>query len=168
MPIDSKGRFISKETKPLIERFNEHIDKSSGCWLWTGYKSKGYGYMSIIGKSPRPAYRVAWELYKGSIPDGLLVRHRCPAKRKDCCNPEHLKLGTQKDNMQDAIEDGTISNGEQNGCSKLTDDQVIEFKKHIPDKGLVYEYCQNVSIYLNISPSTLMDIAGGRTWKHLL
>ena len=168
MPIDSKGRVISGETKPLIERFNENIDKSSGCWLWTGHKNKGYGYMSVIGKSPQASYRIAWELYKGSIPDGLLVRHRCPAKRKDCCNPEHLKLGTQKDNMQDAIEDGTISKGQDKYLSKLTDDQVIEFKKHIPDKGLVYEYCQNVSIYLNISPSTLMDIAGGRTWKHIL
>ena len=151
----------------IEERFNKHIDKFSDCWIWTGYKNKGYGYMSIVNRSPQPAYRVAWELYKGSIPNGLVVRHRCPAKRKDCCNPDHLKLGTQKDNMQDAIEDGTISKGQNRHSVKLTDEQVIEFKKNIPGKGLIYDYCQDISIYLNVSPSTLMDIVCNRSWKHL-
>jgi hypothetical protein len=167
MPIDSKGRFVSEETIPLIERFNKYIDKSSGCWIWTGYKNKGYGCISVINRPPQAAYRISWELYKGSIPEGLVVRHRCPAKRKDCCNPEHLKLGTQKDNMQDAIEDGTISRGERKHSSKLTEEQVIYFKKNLPNKGLIHQYCQEISIYLNIHTNTLMDIAGGRTWKHI-
>ncbi|MBO2700796.1 HNH endonuclease [Shewanella algae] len=73
------------------------------CWSWSGYKDdKGYGLLSNrngSGHSPERAHRVSYELNFGEIPDGLVVRHTCD--NPECTNPEHLVLGTQKDNMRD-------------------------------------------------------------------
>jgi len=81
----------------------------SGCWIWTGASdSKGYGRMaSGFKKSPLKAYRVSYELFVGIIPDGLVVRHKCDVT--SCVNPNHLEVGTQKDNMQDASKRGRLN-----------------------------------------------------------
>jgi hypothetical protein len=171
MPIDEKGRFISAEVKPLKERFDEKISFEDGCWIWTGYKNKQYGYVHTglkDEKKPRAAYRVAWELYKGSIPEGLVVRHRCPKKRKDCCNPDHLKLGTQKDNMADAIEDGTISRGEKIHSSKLKEIQVRDILEHFPmTKGLNWIYFKEKAKEYGVGVQTVADICLRKTWTHI-
>lgn len=87
----------------LTEKFNKHWmhEPFSGCWLWTGKTYlNGYGSMKINYK-PRLAHRVAWEIFKGEIPTGLCVLHRCDIK---CCvNPNHLFLGTHWDNQHDRI-----------------------------------------------------------------
>lgn len=171
MPIDSKGRFVSQEVKPLKERFDDKISFEDGCWVWTGYLNKGYGYIHTglaLDKKPRAAYRVAWELYKGEIPDGLLIRHRCPKKNKACCNPDHLKLGTQKENMQDAIEDGTISRGENRHLSKLKDEQVKDILLNFPmTKGINWIYFKKKAEEYGIGVATVVDICSRRTWKHI-
>jgi len=87
------------------------------CWLWIAKARIGYnktfpGYGSIIGfrngkKQPLYAHRVAWELTYGPIPDGLSVLHRCDVSL--CCNPAHLFLGTQTDNMRDAFQKGRLT-----------------------------------------------------------
>jgi len=87
------------------------------CWLWIAKarlsKTKTFpGYGSIIGfrngkKQPLYAHRVAWELTNGSIPGGLFVLHRCDVSL--CCNPAHLFLGTQTDNMHDAYQKGRLT-----------------------------------------------------------
>lgn len=74
------------------------------CQEWLGYLNPGgYGQFQVGGKA-RIAARVSYELYKGKIPEGTIVCHSCdnPA----CVNPEHLWLGTYKDNMVDMISKG--------------------------------------------------------------
>lgn len=165
--IDSKGRFTSGETKPLKERFDEKISFEGDCWVWTGYKNRGYGYIHN-GSRPHPAYRVAWELYRGTIPEGLVVRHRCPQRRKDCCNPDHLKIGTQKQNMEDAIEDGTILRGEERHLSKLTESDVEDILLGFPHlKGYNYQYMREKASQYGVSVNTIADIFYGRSWKHI-
>lgn len=91
---------------PLEERFWEKVDKTSsnnGCWLWNG-KPDEYGKVWIYGKGLVKTHRVSYEMHKGPIPEGLLVRHTCDIK--GCVNPEHLLVGTKKDNAHDAIERG--------------------------------------------------------------
>jgi len=69
------------------------------CWIWLGSTNpKGYGTLSCRGV-PLKAHRVSWWLFKGEIPSGLFVLHRCDVR--DCVNPNHLFLGTHQDNMDD-------------------------------------------------------------------
>lgn len=101
---DKNGRFKKWEYAPLKDRFLANIDKSCDCWLWTGAKNKqGYGHLKIKGKTYR-AHRVSYELFNGKIPPGFLVMHKCDNPL--CVNPNHLKLGTHKDNTQDMMEKG--------------------------------------------------------------
>lgn len=89
----------------LLESFYARIVVAeNGCWIWDGYvNAGGYGTISWQ-KRPRRTHRFSWEVHKGAIPEELYVLHRCDNRR--CCNPEHLFLGTQKDNMQDMIAKG--------------------------------------------------------------
>ena len=95
--------------KPIANRFWPKVQKSDGCWLWTGaIKSNGYGHIGSEGPGGylkvRTTHRVSWELHFGPIPAGLLVLHRCDVR--NCVRPDHLFLGTHTDNMLDCIAKG--------------------------------------------------------------
>jgi hypothetical protein len=78
-----------------------HGDPVFGCWVWSGATNrKGYGVYIFRGKYVG-AHRVAWTLFRGPIPDGLFVLHRCD--NPPCLNPDHLFLGTHNDNMIDMV-----------------------------------------------------------------
>lgn len=99
---------------PLEVRFWEKVVRkgANDCWLWTAATDNhGYGQIMLgsyrsANKRPHKAHRVAWELMRGPIPDGMLVCHRCDNPR--CCNPSHLFLGDQRANMRDASDKGRI------------------------------------------------------------
>jgi hypothetical protein len=92
-----------------VEFFESKIEKQeNGCWIWIGGKnSTNYGYLNI-GKKRISSHRFSYMWYKGGIPKGMLVCHVCD--NPICCAPEHLFLGTQKDNIQDALKKGRMHN----------------------------------------------------------
>lgn len=90
-----------------MERFFKKIIKTNYCWIWTaGLRGKtGYGAFKLNGKVV-DSHRVSYELHKGGIPKGVYVCHTCDNRK--CVNPDHLFLGTPKDNWQDGFGKGKI------------------------------------------------------------
>jgi hypothetical protein len=79
---------------------------TSSCLLWTGARhERGYGRVRFDGRI-QSAHRVSWALaHKEAVPDHLHVLHRCDMPA--CVNPDHLYLGTQRQNMADRVSRGT-------------------------------------------------------------
>lgn len=83
-------------------------DSSRDCWKWTGNKgSKKYGHIQFFGYKGH-AHRISYLLKNGYIPEGKFILHSCDTP--DCVNPDHLRVGDQKDNTKDAINRGRIGN----------------------------------------------------------
>lgn len=136
------------------------------CWDWRSSGHSGYGRFQfrVNGKTIYVyAHRYAWELTYGPVPEGKRVRHRCD--RGSCVNPDHLVLGTQKDNVQDAIDRKRFnpSRGEWNPCSKLTDAQVIEIR----ERRAAGETLRALAEEFGCSEGNIMDIVRGLSWKHI-
>lgn len=93
-----------------MKRFFDKVNKTEGCWIWTaGLRGKtGYGAYKLNGKTI-DAHRVSYELHNGLIPKGMYVCHTCDNRK--CVNPNHLFLGTAKDNYQDAVNKARIIKG---------------------------------------------------------
>jgi hypothetical protein len=121
-----------------IEQFWGKVDKEistifyngTRCWEWTG-SSRGSGYgQASMGSRQRQyfSHRLSYEITFGNIPDGLFVLHHCDNRL--CCNPEHLFLGTHKDNMQDMVRKGRHADfrGELHPQHKLSNAQVSEIQ----------------------------------------
>lgn len=147
------------------ERFWPKVQKAEGCWEWIGSKRpNGYGRFQAgaRGSSQLSAHRFSYELHKGRIPDGLLVMHTCD--NRSCVNPDHLKLGTPLDNMQDMHAKGRAKPGRpcgnRNANAKLTPEAV----RYIRSSGkMVSELARE----LGMGKTAVRNVVRGRTWAHV-
>lgn len=142
--------------RPVIQRFMEKIEPEpmSGCWLWTAQVNEdGYGRFRITSDWQSGAHIAAWWLFRGERRD-LSVLHKCDVR--PCVNPDHLYLGTQKDNVRDAIVRGRwkffyrasgedhwmrkkpelVARGERAGHAKLTNVQAGEIRQRYAAGGI--------------------------------
>ena len=93
---------ITKPRVPIKDRLLSRYKVCGDCWIYTGQKTRdGYGVIGIGRTKQLRAHRVSYELHIGPIPAGMLVCHRCDTPL--CIRPEHLFLGTPKDNTQDML-----------------------------------------------------------------
>lgn len=165
---------MSNPYEHLKDRFwlKVQIGHDKDCWNWTGAlkdkskKNNQYGSFRVSRTKSEGAHRVAFILTNGPIPTGLFVCHSCDNPK--CCNPSHLWLGTNGENMKDAFDKNrkTVPNntGERHGLSKLT---VIEVRQ-IKNEPRKHGYIPMLANKFNVSRSTISAIRNGTRWGHVV
>lgn len=138
-----------------ICRFMHYVQKTDTCWLWQGSQDdKGYGKTNIDSKI-MAAHRAAYTLFKGTIEEYKFVCHSCD--NPSCVNPDHLWIGTHKENMKDMHDKGRI-------YTKLTAYQINKIRDLWDRKQMG---CVELAKKYNISPGHLSNIVNRRIWKHI-
>jgi hypothetical protein len=154
-----------------------HTRKSpSGCIEWTGSKrGKGYGQIYTAGvmgfRRQDIVSRVAFGIFVGPIPDGLQVLHRCDNQL--CCNPVHLFLGTNAENLADMRRKGRHSHGVRHRLSssgyrnpnrKLTVEEVREIRR-LCAAGQMRQ--ADIGAMFGIRQATVSGIHRRKAWWHV-
>lgn len=152
--------FTPIRKRPISDRLEWRSKKVlSGCIEWQGAKTNGgYGVMSVDAK-PQRVHRLAWELGNGPIPDGMSVCHSCD--NPPCLNVDHLFLGSQEDNAQDASAKGRIVHGEEHSNSKLNSAKVREIRRLA---SLGNSHSKIASLF-NVSQPHVSRIVRGEQWR---
>lgn len=133
-----------------------------GCIEWTGCLAEsGYGIFTFKQKNYF-SHRASYEVYKGKIPKGKLIRHLCHNRK--CCNPDHLEVGTMLENMGDCVKAGRQARGEGSGQSKLNEKQVLEILEERTKNKTNYK---EIAEKYDVSKSCINSIILRRTWKHI-
>lgn len=179
------GKFAKED---VHVRFYRHVDKGEGdgCWLWVGNKDKGgYGKFTLAKGIYKRSHRVAWVLAGNPEPlPSVYLLHSCdnPA----CVRPEHLRCGTQKENIADMDRKGRrpkgykrpaiqgdnhpfrkhperVPRGESSGVSKLTDDGVREIRRMFSEGATITKIAQAFGLH----KSTVSAVVNRKRWTHV-
>ena len=141
--------------------------KVDDCWLWQGNILVHGGY-GRYGQAR--AHRIAWILIHGAIPPGQILMHTCDTPA--CVNPQHLRLGTQADNMRDKATKMRCHNtkGEASGRAKLTNEDVRAIRQRYQrghgGNGTPGN-SQELAMEFGVSTRTILQVARGQTWTHV-
>lgn len=167
-------------------RILKRVSNVNDCWEWQGKITKcGYGEITINQKY-RLVHRLSYEVFRGKIPEGLLVCHSCDNKK--CINPDHLWVGTCKENIQDAKNKGLLPNlkgrkvseetriklknrryelpktqNENHWNNKLSNDDVLEIRKMLEIGFKQYEIANRYGV----NSSVISKIKTGKARCHI-
>lgn len=178
----AKKHFCSKKCSNIgkvltLEKLLEKCNKTTnGCIEWPGGLCGKYGVTNYKNKTIT-THKLSYILANGSIPKGLIVRHTCD--NPVCCNPEHLILGTYKQNSQDMVDRNRQCKGERMADAKLKESDINKIR------GLYkfgQDLCKNLGVkqsplnryslgglakMYNVSEQTIHRVIKGKTWKHV-
>lgn len=150
------------------DRFWSHVDRSAGpdgCWPWTRARQGGkwpYGVFHPVKGQTQRAHRLALQLHLGRpLRPGMFALHSCD--NPPCCNPAHLREGTNLENVRDAMDRGRHKRGENDAQAKLTGDLVVRMRRLAADgakvRGLAQEF--------GVSEGQVSMILRGQRWGHV-
>lgn len=145
----------------LAERFWDKVDQSGDCWEWIGARdTRGYGRI-LDRRAFRSAHRVSWELTHGDIPAGMFVCHTCD--NPPCVRPDHLWLGTNRDNQRDAVHKGRnrVTSGDLNSHAVLTAAEVVVIR----ERALRGDLHRVIAADYGVTRSEISHIVEGNRWK---
>jgi hypothetical protein len=143
-------------------RFDSKVSRTDSCWWWRGAKKpSGYGNFYMDGKY-LSAHRASWMLHRGPIPDGMNVLHRCDIP--SCVNPDHLFLGSHKENFKDMMRKGRARGAplgsEFTPMAKLTRVSVSEIRALRKSGAKLREIAGKYGVSL----ATISLVCSGKTW----
>lgn len=133
------------------------------CWEWTGATSKPGGYGAFKYKGRRvQAHRFAYEAWRGPIPPGVCVCHRCD--NRTCVNPEHLFLGTQAENNADMAAKGRSTIGVRNPHARLSAADVLAIRRsYLPRVVTMRALARSYGV----NEATIWRVIHRVCWDHL-
>jgi hypothetical protein len=160
-----------RSSKTPRERFDEKFEVASdGCWNWltpsrpTEKRPARANTFWLDGR-PVSAHRAAWLIYRGPIPDGLIIRHTCDNGL--CVNSAHMLLGTYADNTADMFARGRHhdTRGERSGTAKLTNADILRIRAlHAAgERGIGLR----LAAEYGVAKSAISRIVNGKRWRHL-
>jgi HNH endonuclease len=174
VPLTERGRWPPNTAEVFWERVAR--GEPAACWLWTGtINVQGYGVFKYQ-RSFWQTHRLAWTLACGEIPTGLCVLHRCDVPL--CCNPAHLFLGTQAENVADKVAKGRQSRGDAHWRRHP---ERIARGEHLPQHRLsekdvrairllyeagIYTYPELAQLFC-CSTQAVANVVLRRTWTHV-
>lgn len=175
--ISTPGRGTTRHRRPVMQadstafplsdkvvaRFWRRVDRSGGpdaCWPWTGTLSrKGYGRIGDGQPYSSFAHRRAWLFHNGTLPDGLCVCHRCD--NPGCCNPAHLFLGTNRENVADRDAKGRTGRGERNRHAVLSRPEVAAIRAEYATGQTSY---RRLAAKYGVNKSTIRRVVRRELW----
>lgn len=141
----------------IESRFWAKVDLRSSieCWNWNGAKRPtGYGMIRIDGKTCA-THRIAYQLQKGEIPEGMEILHSCD--NPSCCNPAHLDVGTHQQNIQDMRNRFRMKN------QILTNNQVEAIRKLYFVENVKQK---DIAILIGAKKATISSAIRGKNWAN--
>lgn len=154
------------KSRKLTDRFLEFVDISQPkekCWLWNGTIRGGKYGAIMINWVAWPTHRLSWVVHYGKVPKGMLVCHTCD--NPPCVNPNHLFLGTTRDNAIDRAKKnrGYKPKGELHHHAKLREKDVLRIRE------LKVKKVKNriIAERFGIEPRQVRRIASRFSWSHI-
>ncbi len=151
----------------VMNRFWSKVDKTDTCWLWNGATEKGgYGILhtrKAYGTGYVKVHRLSYEVHFGNIPKGLWVLHSCD--NPPCVNPNHLSLGTHKDNMRQMSNRSRSVRGSASNFAKLDTGTVLEIRHRYSQGGILQK---ELAAEFGVSISCISNIVTNDTWGYLV
>lgn len=169
---------MGPQPKTIEERFWKKVlkTKKNKCWEWSGaLDGGGYGSFRIgsmldgTRKKVR-AHRVAWELTNGPVPAGYCVLHRCDNPK--CVRPDHLFLGTQRDNVLDMIKKNRDNSGfvrvstigVNNAKAKLAERDVLKIRELAAKGDMTHS---EIAKLFGVTRNAISCVISRKTWVHI-
>jgi hypothetical protein len=165
----SAGRELSGKPSPSdLERFWAKVERGPSCWVWGGCRNnRNYGQFRVLGQCLLP-HRFSYLIHYGPVKKGMCILHKCDNPK--CVNPEHLRLGTMKDNTQDMISkgrskfiqfNGRILRGEEGTKAKFTNKQAAEIRRRYWGRNATQ---LQMAGEFGVTQSTIWRIAHGHVY----